>query len=55
MLMAAMRHEKVGQRGSKSVPKKNLAELTTFRPFNVRETNWDVWNISGVTFERYVN
>lgn len=55
MLMAAMRHDKVQARGSKSMPKKTLAELSTFRPFNVLETNWEVWNISGMTFERYVN
>ena len=55
MLMAAMRHDKVGTRGNKSVPKKTLAELSTFRPFNVRETIWEVWNISAFTDERYVN
>ena len=27
--------------------------MTTFKPFNVRETKWDVWDIKESKYEQY--
>ena len=43
-----------GTRG-KTAPKKPLEDMTTFRPFNVRETKWDVWDVKESKYEQYLN
>lgn len=47
LLLSAMRD---GTRG-KQAPKRPLEDLTTFRPFNVRETKWDVWDVKESKYE----
>ena len=29
--------------------------MTTFKPFNVRETQWEVWDLQQAKYEAYVN
>ena len=36
-------------------PLKPLEELTTFKPFNVRETRWEVWDVMESRYESYLN
>lgn len=43
LLLSALRF---GNPRAKVKPKKALEEMTTFKPFNVLETGWDVWNIT---------
>lgn len=42
-------------KGGKPAPKKPIEELTTFKPFNVRETMWEVWDIKEGKYEQYLN
>ena len=44
LLNSALKHG-VPAKGGKPAPKEPIEDLTTFRPFNVRETNWEVWDI----------
>ena len=29
--------------------------MTTFKPFNVRETKWEVWDVKEAKYEQYIN
>ena len=51
LLFSALRE---GVKG-KSAPKRPLEDMTTFRPFNVRETRWDVWDVKESKYEQYLN
>ena len=31
-----------------------IEDLTTFRPFNVHETNWDIWDINRFKNDQYL-
>lgn len=51
LLMSALRE---GVKG-KPQPRRTLEDMTTFRPFNVRETKWDVWDVKESKYEQYLN
>ena len=51
LLLSAMRE---GVRG-RPAAKRPLEEMTTFKPFNVRETKWDVWDVKESKYEQYLN
>jgi len=42
-------------KGSRPVPKRSIDEMTTFRPFNVRETQWEVWDVKESKYDQYLN
>jgi hypothetical protein len=42
-------------RGGKPAPKKPIEDMSTFKPFNVRETNWEVWDVKDGKYEQYLN
>ena len=52
ILNAALRHDST--RG-KPATRQALEDLTTFKPFNIRETNWEVWDVRESKNEQYVN
>ena len=51
LLLSAMRE---GVRG-RPAAQKPLEDMTTFKPFNVRETKWDVWDVKESKYEQYLN
>ena len=55
LLFAALRHGQVGSKGGRPAPKKPLEEITTFKPFNIREIKWEVWDIKEAKYEQYIN
>ena len=44
MLQSAMRQGSTSK-AAKAQRRKPLEEMTTFKPFNVRETQWEVWDL----------
>ena len=42
-------------RGSRKPGNKPIEELTTYKPFNIRETMWEVWDIKEAKNEHYLN
>ena len=53
LLLSAMREG--SQSRGKQGYRKPIEEMTTFKPFNVRETKWDVWDIKESKYEQYLN
>lgn len=54
LLLSALR-EGVQPKGKQAVAKKPIEEMTTFKPFNVRETRWDVWDVKEAKAEQFLN
>ena len=54
MLQSAMRLGGTSKQ-ARAMKKKPLEEMTTFKPFNVRETCWEVWDLKQAKAEAYVN
>ena len=34
---------------------KPIEDMTTFKPFNVRETRWEVWDLMEAKYENFIN
>ena len=51
LLLSALREGARGKQGFK----RPIEEMTTFKPFNVRETKWDVWDIKESKYEQYLS
>ena len=54
MLISALRFGQPAKAG-RPAPKKPIEDMTTFRPFNVRETQWEVWDVKESKYEQYLN
>lgn len=54
MLMSALRAGATSKQ-ARAMKRKPLEEMTTFKPFNVRETQWEVWELKEAKYEAYVN
>lgn len=54
MLNSALRFGKPAK-GGQPAPKLPIEDMTTFKPFNVRETQWEVWDVKESKYEQYLN
>ena len=54
MLNSALRFGQPAK-GGRPAPKAAIEDMTTFRPFNVRETQWEVWDVKQNQYEQYLN
>jgi len=51
MLLTALKRDQPARPGQPA--RKALEDMTTFKPFNVRETNWEVWDVKDYMTEQY--
>ena len=51
MLLTALKRDQPARTGQPA--RKALEDMTTFKPFNVRETEWEVWDVKDYMTEQY--
>lgn len=54
LLLSALRHG-APAKGGRAAIKEPIEDLTTFKPFNVRETNWEVWDVKEAKNDQIMN